>query len=130
LVTRKTQCVVIPILDDLFVENDEIFFLQSINANQTETIPQSVTITITNDDSNEVITVSRVYLNYCCYILMLSVAVFKFFESSYTSSEDIPAITICLELVEGLLATNVTVELKQGTNDIMATSKIILLTFV
>ncbi len=62
---------------------------------------------------------------------MLSVAVFQFFESSYTSSEDIPAITICLELVEGLLATNVTIELKQGTNDdILATSKIILLTFV
>ena len=52
LVTNETQCVVIPVLNDPFVEEDEVFLLQSINANLTEITPQSVTITITNDDSN------------------------------------------------------------------------------
>ena len=55
---------------------------------------------------------------------MLSVAVFQFFESSVITSEDFSSISICLQLVEGLLATNVTIKLKQGTNDVMATSKI------
>ena len=45
--------MVIPVLNDPFVENDEVFFLQSINTNLTEITPQSVTITITNDDSNK-----------------------------------------------------------------------------
>ena len=52
LVTNETQCVVIPVLNDPFVEEDEAFLLQSISTNLTEIIPQSVTITITNDDSN------------------------------------------------------------------------------
>ena len=55
---------------------------------------------------------------------MLSVAVFQFFESSVITSEDFSSISICLQLVEGLLVVNVTIELKQGTNDVMATSKI------
>jgi hypothetical protein len=48
---------------------------------------------------------------------MLSVALFQFFETSYITSEDFSTISICLGLVEGLLATNVTVELVQGTAD-------------
>ena len=51
LVTNNTQCVTIPILNDPFIEDDEVFFLQSVDTSLTETIPQSVTITITNDDS-------------------------------------------------------------------------------
>ena len=58
------------------------------------------------------------------YSFLLSVAVFQFFESSISTSEDFSSISICLQLVEGLLATNITIELKQGTNDVMATSKI------
>ena len=54
---------------------------------------------------------------------MLSVALFQFSQSSYTASEDFSAINICLELVDGLLAANVTIELVQGTADMMATRK-------
>lgn len=50
LVTNNTQCVNIPILDDTVIEDDEEFFLQSIDSNLTETNPQTVTITIVNDD--------------------------------------------------------------------------------
>ena len=50
LVTNYTQCVSISILDDPFVENEEAFFLQSINSNLTETTPQTVMITIVDDD--------------------------------------------------------------------------------
>ena len=50
LVTNNTQCVNIPILDDIVIEDDEEFFLQSIDSNLTETNPQTVTITIVNDD--------------------------------------------------------------------------------
>lgn len=57
LVTNNTQCVSIPILNDPFIEDDEVFFLQSIDTNLTETTPQTVTITITNDNSNKSITV-------------------------------------------------------------------------
>ena len=51
LVTNNTNCVTIPILNDPIVESDEVFFLQSIDTNLTETIPQTVMITIVNDDS-------------------------------------------------------------------------------
>lgn len=53
LVTNYTQCVTIPILNDLVIEGEEVFFLQSIDiTNQTETTPQSVMITIVDDDGN------------------------------------------------------------------------------
>ena len=61
---------------------------------------------------------------------MLSVAVFQFFGSSITTSEDFSSVSICLQLVEGLLATNIIIELKQGTNDVMATSKITFLVLI
>lgn len=54
---------------------------------------------------------------------MLSVALFQFSQSSYTTSEDSIAINVCLELVDGLLATDVTIELVQGTSDFMAPRK-------
>lgn len=55
---------------------------------------------------------------------MLSVAVFRFSQSSYITSEDISAISVCLELVDGLLATNVTIELMQGTaNNVTSVGK-------
>ena len=50
LITNDTQCVNIPIVNDPVVENDEVFFLLAIDANLTDTSPQSVMITITNDD--------------------------------------------------------------------------------
>ena len=50
LVTNNTNCVTIPILNDPIVESDEVFFLQSTDTNLTETIPQTVMITIVNDD--------------------------------------------------------------------------------
>ena len=48
---------------------------------------------------------------------------FRFSQSLYITSEDFPAISICLGLVDGRLATNITVELVQGTADVMATRK-------
>ena len=55
---------------------------------------------------------------------MLSAAIFQFLESSYITSEDLSSISICLQLVDGLLATNVTIELMQGTADMMSTRKL------
>ena len=54
---------------------------------------------------------------------MLLVAVFQFSQPSYSASEDSTEVSICLELVDGLLATNVTIELIQGTAEMMTTSK-------
>ena len=54
---------------------------------------------------------------------MLLVAVFQFSQPSYRASEDSTEVSICLELVDGLLATDVTIELLQGTTEMMATSK-------
>ena len=50
LITDDTQCVNIMIVDDPIIENDEVFFLRAIDTNLTETSPQNVMITITNDD--------------------------------------------------------------------------------
>ena len=50
LITNDTQCVNILIINDAVVENNETFFLQAMDTNLTETSPQSVMITITNDD--------------------------------------------------------------------------------
>ena len=51
LLTNNVQCVIIPILNDPFVEDDEVFFLQSFDiTNLTETTPQTVMITIVDDD--------------------------------------------------------------------------------
>lgn len=50
LVTSNTQCVNISILNDLIIESDEEFFLQTIDTNLTETTPQTVAITIIDDD--------------------------------------------------------------------------------
>ena len=50
LVTNNIQCVTIPIINDPIIESDEIFFLQSIDTNLTQTIPQTVMVTIVNDD--------------------------------------------------------------------------------
>ena len=52
-----------------------------------------------------------------------AVAIFQFFESSYVTSEDFSTISICLDLVDGLLATNVTIELMLGMADMMSTRK-------
>ena len=55
--------------------------------------------------------------------IVFSVALFQFFESLYITSEDFSTVSICLELVKGLLATNVTIELVQGTADMLDTGK-------
>ena len=54
---------------------------------------------------------------------MVSVALFQFSQSSYTVTEDFTAISICLELIDGLLATDITIELMQGTADMIGTRK-------
>lgn len=58
LVTNNTQCVTISILNDFVIEDDEVFFLQSIDiTNLTETTPQTVMITIVDDDG-KIVTVA------------------------------------------------------------------------
>ncbi len=50
LVSNSTSCVYISIVDDAVLENDETFFLESMNSSLVTAIPPIVTITILNDD--------------------------------------------------------------------------------
>ena len=51
LATNSTQCVALSIIDDLVLENDEEFFLQTMNNSLVTSISPSVAITIEDNDS-------------------------------------------------------------------------------
>ena len=50
LVSNSTSCVGISLIDDAVLESDETFILESVNTSLVTAIPQTVIITIVNDD--------------------------------------------------------------------------------
>ena len=50
LVSNFSSCIGISVVNDAVLENDETFFLESMNTSLVTAIPPSVTITILNDD--------------------------------------------------------------------------------
>ena len=51
LVTNDTRCITLSIVADFVLENDEAFFLQTMNSSLVTSIPPEVTITIQDNDS-------------------------------------------------------------------------------
>ena len=115
LVTNNTQCVTIPILNDPVIEDDEVFFLQSIDiTNLTETTPQTVMITIVDDDGKFYIKHMLIMIRYQFYILVLFV---NFLERNFLVTE--PAVVEIQIAFLGAVSpfdVNITVEIADFTS--------------
>ena len=77
LATNSTQCVALSIIDDLVLENDEEFFLQTMNNSLVTSIPPAVAITIEDNDS-------KLINEYCTtdyYIVTMHVNAFQVLSS-------------------------------------------------
>ena len=71
LVTNSVQCIIIQLVDDSILEEDETFFLETLNNSLVTSVPTTVPITIEDDDGIYICISSYKHSLYQKYIITL-----------------------------------------------------------
>ena len=116
------MCLNISIGDDQLVEETErlvVCGFSTVSAVLVQNMGCTDVFVEDNDGNSIVIQYLIIYSGLNSY----SVAQFQFSQSSYNVSEDSGVVSVCLELVNGTLIENVTIEIKLGATEILNACK-------